>query len=201
MFTVGADQLNVAVPLLGCWAALTVTVALVLADPAVPVQLTVYVVLAVRAGVERDPLVPSAPDQPPEAVHDVALVDDQVSKAVPPLVIAVGLAVKETLGAAAATVTVTDWDADPPLPVQVSENWVVALRGTVACVPLAALAPVQPPEAAQLLALLALQARVVVTPLLTVVGVAVSVTDGVAEPTETVTDCDALPPAFWQVIV
>ena len=39
------------------------------------------------------------PDQAPEAVHDVALVDDQVRVLEAPLVIEVGLALSETVGA------------------------------------------------------------------------------------------------------
>jgi hypothetical protein len=132
-------------------------------------------VAAVRAAVEREPSGPSAPDQPPEAVQAVALVEDQVSMA--------------------------DWDAYPPLPVQVRVNCVVLRRATVVCEPLVPSAPVHPPEAAQLVALLAFQLRTADPPLLTVVGFVVSVTVGVAASTETVTDFAALPPELTHVIV
>jgi hypothetical protein len=38
------------------------------------------------------------PDHPPEAVHDVASVEDQVSVEVPPLVTDVGFAASDTVG-------------------------------------------------------------------------------------------------------
>jgi hypothetical protein len=53
-------------------------------------------------------------------VHAVALVADQVSIELPPLATLVGLALKETLGGVADTVTVADCDAVPPEPVQLS---------------------------------------------------------------------------------
>ncbi len=64
---------------------------------------------------------PWVPDQAPEAVQDVALLDDQVSVDALPLLIVLGLALKITVGAGfALTVTVADCAALPPLPVQVS---------------------------------------------------------------------------------
>jgi hypothetical protein len=48
------------------------------------------------------PVVASGPVQPPEAVQDVALLLDQDSLELPPAPIAAGLAVKVTVGAAAA---------------------------------------------------------------------------------------------------
>jgi hypothetical protein len=47
------------------------------------------------------------PDHAPDAVHEVAFVDDQVNVDVPPLATLLGLALSVTLGAGA-TVTVTD---------------------------------------------------------------------------------------------
>ncbi len=68
-----------------------------------------------------DPLVAWVPDQPPEAVQEVALVELQVSVEVPPEATLVGLAVSETAGDGAVTVTVADCGAlVPPAPVQVS---------------------------------------------------------------------------------
>jgi hypothetical protein len=56
----------------------------------------------------------------PEAVHEVALADDQVSVLLEPLVIEAGLALRLTVGAAlVVTVTVTERLALPPAPVQV----------------------------------------------------------------------------------
>ncbi len=60
-------------------------------------------------------------DQPPEAVHEVALVELQVSVEVPPEATLVGLAVSVTVGADAVTVTVADCGVPvPPDPVQAS---------------------------------------------------------------------------------
>ncbi len=61
------------------------------------------------------------PDQPPEAVHEVAFVEDHVSVLLAPEVIEVGLAAKVTVGAGADTLMVTDCEAVPPVPAQASE--------------------------------------------------------------------------------
>jgi len=73
----------------------------------------------VSAPVDCEPLTDFVPDQAPEAVQAVALTDDQVNPALPPLVIELGLAARRTLGAAALTETVADCCALPPGPVQV----------------------------------------------------------------------------------
>jgi hypothetical protein len=98
----------------------TVTVADCEAEPPVPVQVRVNFVVAVSAGVVCEPAVGSEPPQPPEAVQAVALVEDQVSADVAPLLIVAGLAVRVTAGAGVVTVTVADCTALPPLPLQVS---------------------------------------------------------------------------------
>jgi hypothetical protein len=54
------------------------------------------------------PLTALAPDQAPVAVHEVALVEDQVSLEPLPLATVLGLAVRLTVGAGAVTETVTD---------------------------------------------------------------------------------------------
>ena len=61
-----------------------------------------------------------APDQAPDAVQEVALVDDQTRDAALPRVIELGLALKLTVGAGALTETVADCAALPPAPVHVS---------------------------------------------------------------------------------
>lgn len=77
--------------------------------------------MAVTAPVDCDPEILLAPDQAPEAVQEVALMDDQVSVDALPLLIVLGLALKLTVGVGfALTVTVADCAALPPLPVQVS---------------------------------------------------------------------------------
>ena len=82
------------------------------------------------------PLTGSVPDQAPEAVHDVALLADQVNVELPPLATLVGLALSEILGVVAETVTVADCEAEPPAPVQVSVNIVVVVRAEVVLEPL-----------------------------------------------------------------
>jgi hypothetical protein len=129
----------------------------------------------------------------------VALVADQVRVELPPLATLVGLALSDTLGAAAETVTVADWDAEPPAPVHVRVNFVVAVRVDVAVDPLVAWLPPQPPDAVQEVALVDDQVNVDAVPLLTVLGLAERVTAGAAWVTETVADCVALPPAPVQV--
>ena len=62
--------------------------------------------MALNAPVLALPLVGSFPDQPPEAVQLVALVDDQLSMAEPPLLTLVGVAARLSVGAAAAALTV-----------------------------------------------------------------------------------------------
>jgi hypothetical protein len=70
--------------------------------------------------VECEPLTGSLPDQAPEAVQEVALTAFQFNVATPPLLTVLGAALNAMLGAAPATVTVVDWTAWPPRPVQVS---------------------------------------------------------------------------------
>ena len=119
-----------------------------------------------------------------------------------PLATLVGLALNDTVGAGGAeTLTVVDCDAEPPVPVQVSVNFVVAVRAGVARDPAVASAPLQPPEAAQAVALVDDQVNDDVEPLWTVAGFAVRVTVGAGEVTETVADCAALPPLPLQVSV
>ena len=66
-----------------------------------------------------EPLTARAPDQPPEAVHEVALADDQANVELLPLVTVLGLAVKLTVGARGVTETVAVCAALPLIPVHV----------------------------------------------------------------------------------
>ena len=67
------------------------------------------------------PLVRSFPDQPADAAQLLALLDDQLSIADPPLLTVVGLALRLTVGLVGAeTLTVTVLLALPPAPLQVS---------------------------------------------------------------------------------
>jgi len=59
--------------------------------------------------VDHEPLMAFAPDQPPDAVHEVALLTDHVTVEAVPLATVLGLALKLTVGVGAAlTVTVAD---------------------------------------------------------------------------------------------
>jgi hypothetical protein len=145
------------------------------------------------------PFIGSVPFQAPEAVHAVALLEDQVRVALPPLAMLVGLALSDTLGGAAETVTVADCVAEPPAPVHVSVNFVAAVRADVDIEPLIARLPPQPPDAIQDVALVDDQVNVDAAPLLTVLGLAERLTAGAARVTETVAVCVALPPAPVQV--
>jgi hypothetical protein len=155
--------------------------------------------VAVIAPVACEPLVAIDPLQAPEAVQAVALVDDHVNVELPPLATLLGLALIETLGAVADVVTVADWDAEPPAPVQVSMNLVVAERPAVGLEPLVGLVPLHPPDATQAVVLVDDQASIDVVPLLTVLGLAERVRAGAALVTDTVADCVALPPEPVQV--
>ena len=99
---------------------LTVAVAGALVPPG-PIQEMEYVVGDVMADVLRVPLGPSAPTQPPDAVHAVAFVELHVSEEMPPAATAVGFALKTAVGAKV-TFTVTAAAALlPPGPEQVIE--------------------------------------------------------------------------------
>ena len=76
----------------------------------------------VSGGVDTDPVTPLLPAHAPEAVHEVALLEDHVRVDVLPLRMVLGLALKLTVTEGfALTVTVAVWDAVPPVPVQVNE--------------------------------------------------------------------------------
>jgi len=71
----------------------------------------------------------------------------------------------------------------------------------VDCEPLKPLLPDQSPEAVHEVALVADHVNVALPPLATVLGPAVKVTVGAGCVTDTVADCDALPPVPVQVSV
>jgi hypothetical protein len=79
--------------------------------PPAPLQLSVKFALALKAAVVSVPLSALLPLQPPEAVHEVASVEDHVSVVVAPVNTLVGLAVSVTVG-----VGVDAGDEPPPPP-------------------------------------------------------------------------------------
>ena len=72
--------------------------------------------MAVSAPVDCEPLEALVPDQPPEALHVVALAEDQVKVALPPLATALGPTLRLTVGVGDLTETVADCEALPPGP-------------------------------------------------------------------------------------
>ena len=75
--------------------------------------------LAVSAPVDCEPLTGLVPDQPPEAVQEVALVEVHVNVELPPLATVLGLAPRLTVAVFfGLTVTFVDWAAVPPSPLQ-----------------------------------------------------------------------------------
>jgi hypothetical protein len=154
-----------------------VTVFESLPEPPVPVQVSVKVVVAVIALLVALPLVAFDPDQPPDAVHEVAFVLVHDSCVVPPLGTLIGVAVRLTVGAPM-IVTVFESLAEPPAPVQVSVKVVVAVIALLVALPLVAFDPDQPPEAVHDVAFELVQDSCVVAPLATLVGVAVRLTVG-----------------------
>ena len=77
----------------------------------------------------------------------------------------------------------------------------LAVNAAVDSLPLVAMLPLQPPEAVQLVASVELHVNVDDPPLLTLVGLAVSVTVGAGAVTDTLTDLLALPPVPVQLSV
>lgn len=124
----------------------------------------------------------------------MACVADQVSVELPPDVIALGPALKDTVGAGLETVTVAVCAPVPPGPVQVSVKAWSLVRLPVDAEPLVASVPLQPPEAVQEVASVEDQVSIALAPLVTVLGFALRVTVGTGWITDTVADCEALPP-------
>jgi hypothetical protein len=114
---------------------MTVTVADALAVPPGPVHARVNVLAIVSTPLDWLPEMPLLPVHAPEATQEVASVEDQVRLEAPPLVIDVGLAVSDTVGAGGMTVTVADALPVPPGPVQARVNVLVLVTAPLDCVP------------------------------------------------------------------
>jgi hypothetical protein len=213
------DQFRLTLPLLATMlgVAVMVTVGLgammTLADaapvPPGPVHVSVYAVPMVMVAWSCVPLVARDPDHAPEAVQAVASVVDQVSVAAAPLATRSGSGVRVTTGGAAACAIATLADAaavPPPTPLQLSVKLVAVVRPVMVSVPFGPRPPLQPPEAVQAEAaaeaevLLDDQDSVVLPPLMTVEGVAVSMTVG-ANMTATLAVAAAVPPGPVHVSV
>ena len=136
--------------------------------------------------------------QPPLAVHELALLEDHVNVELPPPAMLVGLALTVTTGVAT-TVTVAEPLPDPPVPVQVIANVLVAAIELTSWLPLVAVLEVQPPVAAHEVAVVDDHVRLEEPPLAMLVGLALTVTVG-GGMTVTVADAFADPPTPLQVI-
>ena len=101
-------------------APLTETVADCVALPPEPLQVNVYVALAVIAPEDCMPLSGLLPDQAPEAAQAVTLVEDHVSVEALPELTVLGAALSVIDGGDPETVTVAVCVAEPPAPVQVN---------------------------------------------------------------------------------
>jgi hypothetical protein len=132
------------------------------------------------------PPVPSAPVQPPDAAHEVALLELQVNVDEPPGAMTEGYTESVADGTTftgAVTFTVTAAaELVPPGPAQVNEKVEVAVSAPVLALPLAATVPLHAPEAVQEVALVEDQVSVAEPPALTVVldALRVAVGNGVA---------------------
>jgi hypothetical protein len=151
--------------------------------------------------VDWEPLRALLPDQAPEAVQAVALVEDHVRDAALPRVIELGAAFKLTVGADPRTETIAVCAALPPGPEQVRVYASLALSAPVDCEPLRALFPDQAPDAVQAVAWLDDHVKVALAPLVMALGPTLRLTVGSGALTETVVDCTALPAGPTQVSV
>ena len=156
----------------------TVTVALALAEPPAPLHVMLYVVVAVSAPVLAVPPVDTEP--PHDELHDVAFVDDHVSVELAPYAIDVGLAASVTVGAGVLdpTVTVTDAEAVPPMPLHVSVNVELCASEPVLAVPVGGWLPDHAPDAVHDVTCMLVHDSVALPPVATFVGVAVIDTCG-----------------------
>lgn len=164
--------------------------------PLAPVQLSVKLLVVVKAPVPWLPESDFGPDHAPDAVQDDTLEDDHTSDVEPPLPTEDGFAENDNAGAVdAVTVTVTERVVLPLLPVQARVNVLVAVSWLMVWLPLGiAFAPDHAPEAEQLVALLDDQVSVVEEPLDTDDGEAPMDTVGAPGPGGGGVDAELLSP-------
>jgi len=123
------------------------------------------------------PLGARVPLQPPDAVHALAFAELQLKTAALPAATTVGLAASAAVGTTL-TVTLTGLLV-PPAPVQVS-GYVVLMETAVDAWPLAAFAPLHPPDASQEVAFDELHVNVAELPAATTSGFTLRVAVGTA---------------------
>lgn len=105
---------------IGSWFTLTDAIAAALLPPG-PVQVKEKIAFAVNTPVFCVPLLASVPLQSPDAVHEVAWAELQVSVDVLPAGITVGFAASCAVGSALTVIVMVAGGLVPPGPMQVSE--------------------------------------------------------------------------------
>ena len=133
-------------------------------------------------------------------MHEVALVELQVSVDAPPPAIVVGFAVRLAVGMVPIVTVAVAGVLVPPVPVHVREYVVFAVSAPVDWLPLVAFAPANvPPVAVQEVALVELQVSVDVPPPAIVAGFAVSVAVGLGAIVTVAVAAVLVPPVPVQV--
>jgi len=161
----------------------------------------VYVVSCASGPTLWVPLTASAPLHPPEAVQLVTLVPAQVSVVEPFLLTPTGFADNVTAGVPAVTVTFAVCETFPPGPAQASVKLELAVSAPLLCVPEVPRAPVQEPDAVQLVAFVVLHVSCEALPDCTLEGDALNVSVGAAADSVTAAVCEPEPPAPVHVSV
>ncbi len=176
--------------------AATATETVRLAEPPAPEQVNVYDAAALKGPTDSDPEMALVPDHPPDAVHEVAPADDQVSVTGEPVTTDVALELNVTVGAPAEDVTATETVrlAEPPAPEQLNVYVAAAAKGSVASDPAVAIEPDQPPEAVHELASVEVQVSVTDEPVATDAALEVNVTVGAGSDEACVGLLPSLPP-------
>ncbi len=134
----------------------TDTVTLSRAVPPLPVQVSVYVVFCVSSGVCWLPCNARAPLQPPEAVHDCALLTVQLNVEIKRGLPAVGSTFRSMTGdvGVLSAMTETLREVLPPVPLHCSVYVRLLVMPAIVWLPVSAFVPLQDPDAVQLVALL-----------------------------------------------
>jgi hypothetical protein len=176
-------------------ATVSVAVAVLLAPPA-PLHVNEYEVVVLTSPVLCVPLTGSGPDHPPEAVHDVALLELQESVAAPSGAMTEALNVNVAVGMIFTTALASEV---PPVPLQLSEYEVAVAKAPVLWLPLGPTEPLQAPLALQDVVLLEVHVNVERPPAATTGGDAVNVTAGTGRMVTVATRGAVTPPGPAQM--
>jgi hypothetical protein len=133
-------------------------------EPPAPVHTSEKAVVALMGALVWVPLGASVPLQPPDAVHSVALVEFQVSDAVPPRATELGVAASVAVGRGLTVTEVLTGALVPPGPEHVSTKLALPLNAPLLWLPLVGKVPLQSPDAVQEVACSELHVSVVWPP-------------------------------------